>query len=341
MKYNCNFCNYYTDILFCYQKHLTTKKHTLKSNTGTINQLSAARELPDNSSKAFTCPYCNNKYTRVNNLTQHKKICPDKDKIEKGLTFELEKKEEEIKHLKELYQKDIEKYKQNAEKDDEMKKQLQDQVSHLKTLINNAGAVIKTSVSALSFVAQNYDKAPLLRRLKDYSYIKEKDDDEDNDDNENTDTDDKFDLMETLIYHNNKETIQEYLGNIIVEAYKKKDPNKQSIWNSDTVRLTYVIRDLINKKPDWSVDKKGIKTTKYVIDPLLEYIRNQAVEYLDQHKLENYVDETETVIRRICDKINTCGKIIVTIDNKELSRLILKYIAPHFYLAKPDQLLEE
>jgi len=41
------------------------------------------------------------------------------------------------------------------------------------------------------------------------------------------------------------------------------------------------------------------------------------------------------------EKLNHCGQIMASIDNKTLSKLVLRYIAPHFYLAKPEQLLEE
>ena len=217
---------------------------------------------------------------------------------------------------------------------EKLNKQSQDEIKHLKSLINNAGAVIKTSVSALAYIAQNYDGAPILKKLPDYSYIKELElDDED--------SLDEFDLIEILIYHNNKETLQEYLGDIIVEAYKKKDPSKQSIWNSDTDRLNYIIRDLINKKPDWTVDKKGVKTTKYIIDPLLEYIREQVANYILENTTDKYVHLSEYMLNKHAEKLNSCGKVIAGIDNKSLSKLILKYIAPHFYLAKPEQLIEE
>jgi len=325
MEYNCTNCNYATSDKSNFQKHLKSQKH-LKKEQQLQNETQLKLKYNLNRTINYQCSFCSNTFSTAGSLARHKRACGDKQKVEMSFINAIEKKDTVIeKKDSEIEKKDIE------------LKQLREEVKYLKTLITNAGGVIKTSVSALSYVAKNYNGAPILKKLKDYSYIKEKE----VDDGDSEESEDKFDLMETLIYHNNKETIQEYLGNIIVEAYKKNDPANQSIWNSDTVRLTYVIRELIDKKPDWTVDKKGIKTAKYIINPLLEYIREQATHYLDEHKLENYIDESEIRIKKICDKINACGKIIVSIDNKSLSKLILKYIAPHFYLAKENMHLIE
>lgn len=354
MKYSCNFCSYDTDRLFSYNKHLSTKKHIAKVREQNKKKIKSQNihkpfikhslDIHKKSENVYECPYCENTYSSSSNLIRHKKSCSKKDQLESEFNTELEKKEYEIQrlkelyekdtiHLKELYEKDTSHLKELHEKDDKLNKQLQDENKHLKSLISNAGGIIKTSVSALAYVAQNYEGAPVLKKLKDYSYIKEIELDED-------DSNDEFDLIDTLIHHNMKETIQEYLGNIIVEAYKKKDPNKQSIWNSDTTRLTYIIKDLINKKPDWTVDKKGIKTGKYIIDPLLEYIRKEVAEYILENDAEKYLHLGEFMLNKHAEKLNSCGSIIASIDNKALSKLVLKYIAPHFYLAKPEQLIE-
>ena len=349
MEYNCTTCNYATNDKSNFQKHLSSIKHHNKSKKAPMKSSLNHKRIIDESFKnhestidaqnKYNCPYCENIYSTASNLARHKRTCTDKKDTETKYNSELDKKEQEIQHIKEQYEKETAHLKELHEKDiqktQELNKKLEDDVKYLKSLINNAGAVIKTSVSALAYVAQNYDEAPVLKKLKDYSYIKEIELDEDDSD------DDEFDLIEILIYQNIKETIQEYLGNIIVDAYKKKDPTKQSIWNSDTTRLTYIIRDLINKKPDWTVDKKGIKTIKYVIDPLLKYIREQVAEYVLENGAEKYINLSEFMLNKHAEKLNSCGQIMVSIDNKSLSKLVLRYIAPHFYLAKPEQLIEE
>lgn len=343
-KFTCVICNYSTDVKFAFEKHLNSNKHIIKSqelkktknDSQNIPKLFMKRssDIPEINANVYECPFCNNTYSSSSNLTRHKKLCSKKEELQNEHNIELKEKDQEIQRLKELYEKDTTHLKELHKKDEVMHKKLEDEVKYLKSMINNAGAVIKTSVSALSYIAENYDGAPVLKKLKDYSYIKEQEVDED-------DTDDEFDLIGMLIYHDTKETLNEYLGNIIVEAYKKKDPKKQSIWNSDTVRLNYIIRDLINKKPDWTVDKKGVKTTKYIIDPLLEYIRDQVTNYVLDNTADKFIHLTEYKLNQHAEKLNNCGQIIASIDNKSLSKSILKYIAPHFYLAKSEQLLEQ
>lgn len=348
MEYSCTNCNYATNDKSNYQKHLNSTKHRNKSNEEAkksslnhnriIKESSKNHESAIDSQNKYICPYCKNIYSTASNLARHRRTCDDKKVTETKHNNELDKKDQEIKRLNELREKETAHLKELLEKEtqknEEIKQQQKDEIKHLKSLINNAGAVLKTSVSALYYVAQNYDNAPVLRQLKDYSYIKEQEVDEDDSDI------DEFDLIDNLIYHHDKETIQEYLGNIIVVAYKKKDPKKQSIWNSDTVRLTYVIRDIINKKPDWTVDKKGIKTIKYIIDPLLTYIRGQINDFILEDVVENYTGDYERRLQKHNEKLTACGQIQASIDSKSLSKSILKYIAPHFYLGKNDQLLE-
>ena len=330
MKYICNFCNYETDLLFSHKKHLKTQKHiknvTEYANNNTKNHKtfkvhsSKRQNLPR---KEFKCTFCDKIFYSSSNLTRHTKTCPKKMQMESYSMNEIEKRDYEIARLIELRKHDLDLH-------DQLYKQQQDEIIHLKSLIKNAGAVIKTSVSALSYVAQNYNNAPILKKIEDYSYLEYADDD---------DTEDEFDLTQTLLNHHNDKTLVTYIGDIIVRNYKKDDPTKQSIWNSDSVRLTYVIRELIDKKPDWTVDKKGVKTIKYIIAPLLEYIRELMEHFLENNKLENYLDEHISKMKKRMDNIKLASEICFIIKNKSLSEQILKYIAPHFYLPKNDQLI--
>ncbi|ARF12522.1 zinc finger protein [Klosneuvirus KNV1] len=101
-----------------------------------------------------------------------------------------------------------------------------------------------------------------------------------------------------------------------------------------------MIRELIDKKPDWLVDKKGVKTTKFIIDPLLEYIRQLMADFIEENRLENFLHESDWRMRRRMDDLNVAGEICYNIKNKILSEQLLKHIAPHFYLNKNDQLID-
>lgn len=320
MKYICNFCEYETDRHFSYQKHLTTKKHAEKENELAY----ASRMHPVSISKIHKCLYCNTLFANAGNLARHKKSCSEKEVLRTNHDKEIEDYKKENAYLKELHEKELEHIKI-------LNKQQQDEINHLKSLITNAGAVIKTSVSALSYVVQHYDKAPTLKQLKDYSFLQSIDED----------SDDEFDLTQTIINNHIDKKLDSYVGDIIIGSYKKKDPTKQSLWNSDSVRLTYVIRELINKKPDWTVDKKGVKTTKYIIEPLLEYIRELMEIFFENNKLEDYLGDSIVRMKRRIDNLEKASEICFNIKNNTLSEQILKYIAPYFYLPKNDQLIED
>lgn len=314
MKHMCECCDYETDKLSSYKKHVITQKHAEKvreSINKSSNILEQSLNNPTTKQIGHICPFCNNNFANSSNLTRHKKICGEKNRIQVNHINEVEKYKQESIHLHEIN--DI----------------LKEENAHLKTLINNAGAVVKTSVSALSFVAENYNKAPVLKQLKTYTYLEEADNDDDN-----------FDLTRMLFNQHRDKTIIKYLGDIIVAAYKKDNPAKQAIWSSDTVRLTYVIRELINKKPDWTVDKKGVKTTKYIIEPFLEYIREVMDQFLESNMLIDHLDDSDWVMKRRMDDISTAREICFLIKNKTFTDELLKYIAPYFYLNKTDNLIE-
>ncbi|ARF12633.1 zinc finger protein [Klosneuvirus KNV1] len=229
MKFFCELCNYSTDIKFAYERHLTAQKHIKNTNEKPRLIANSSQTLHKSQKKEIKCPYCNIKYSRVNNLTRHKKVCTENPNNKKE-SIELIKND--LNHALEMIKK-LEEDKKIWEAD---KQNLNNNINHYKSLLNNAGVVIKKSVSALSYVAQNYKDAPKLDKLDDYSYLQFKDEN------------DEFDLLETVFIEHQNGNLHEYIGNIIVDAYKKDNPDEQSLWSSDTTRLTYVIRDILHKK---------------------------------------------------------------------------------------------
>jgi len=322
MKFTCETCNYSTDTKFCYQKHLTTKKHQENENKEKISTFEHTSQIPSTvfktSNKIHKCIYCAEIFSNSSSLTRHKKICPEKDNNEMKYKHEIELLNAQVQKFSSLYEQEKQS-KQNLEKDNK----------YLKTLVNSAGLIIKTSVSTLNYITTNYKDAPILKALNDYSAI------------EYEENNDEFNLMDTLILHHDNGTLDRYIGDFIIKTYKKEDPTQQSIWNSDSARLTYVIREIINKNPEWKTDKKGVSTKKYIIDPLLKYINKIVGEYIcDNADLSPYSCEPRWKLKIQIDKLNSAAKIRYNINNKFLVADVLKYIAPHFYLNKTDQLIE-
>ena len=132
--------------------------------------------------------------------------------------------------------------------------------------------------------------------------------------------------------------MNKYLGDIIIKYYKKKDPKNQSIFNSDTTRLTYVIRELFDDQQiDWTIDKKGIKTTNYIINPFLDHIDDIIKEYMQNKTTFDRKTATTRELEANFSNLTACGEIIISIEKKELGDEILKYIAPYFYHMKDNK----
>tara|TARA_B100001057_G_scaffold370493_1_gene374390 strand:+ start:276 stop:1103 length:828 start_codon:yes stop_codon:yes gene_type:complete len=114
MSYNCKLCNYYTNSIYHYKRHLNTKKHNKNITIYEEENDLGENELPwtpldspglpwtPNPQKSrkklkYVCKYCNNEFTRSSNLTKHMKyVCSEKE-----VYLQNEKIDELIKTIKE------------------------------------------------------------------------------------------------------------------------------------------------------------------------------------------------------------------------------------------------
>ena len=342
MKYLCETCNYETLTKKCFDAHINSKKHLQKvhhvQTAPKSSQLLIKKNNEGNQDINFKleCGFCHAHFRKIYNLKRHEKTCINKINLEENIKNayadkvriykqEINKLEDKINHLEEL-----------SQKDQFTINKLEDENKYLKSIINSAGNIIKTSVSTLSYVATNFQDAPPLAPIEDYSKITFDIDS----DTEDKDIDkNKNEFIKLITFKYDKNILDKYLGDIIIKSYKKGDPKQQSIWSSDTSRLTYVVRELLhNKKIDWTVDKKGIKTKNYIITPLLEYINDLLRDYISENSITdpNKIDMQK--YEPILNRMNKIANIIVSINNGTLAEGILSYITPDFYLNKSNNI---
>ena len=97
--YNCEPCNYDTNRLSNYNKHLETKKHkdtiihlTVLHNgdNGAENQAQSSSLEADNTFNTCICEYCNGSFSKKWNLDRHYDRCKEKPRIEAELTKKKE-----------------------------------------------------------------------------------------------------------------------------------------------------------------------------------------------------------------------------------------------------------
>lgn len=373
MEYYCEFCKYKTTISKNWNIHLRSIKHITMSNN-----------IEDGQNIKYCCESCNYKTNNAKNWYSHKKsikhitlsnndetnnninnetnnnINDDKnnlliEKLKSAETIvdmlkkQIEDKNMQIKKLetdnKKLKEQNNYFIKELQLEKRELKDKLLLEQDYSKQVINNAGTIVNKSISTLQYITQNYNTAPRLMALEDYSNISE---------NDNK-------LIDNLIYYQNKGTLHEYIGNYIVENYKKNDPKTQAIWNTDTDRLNYVIRELLYKnidktdqiiieeihennikqhkldkldkldKLEWIVDKKGNRVCKQIIEPILSYIKTKCIDFINKYNNDIRIS---TNSGKIYKKMETLADINTNILNNDLSKNINKYISSHLYFNK-------
>ena len=320
VNYKCIKCKYITKNKSDYDKHIQTKKHAKKhednSEENILTHMSRTSHAQvTQKSQTSVCKYCDCNFTRPDILSRHLKSCISKLQREQ----ELENKIHDL-HIKlEQYEKDNEhtvetlniKLTQSEKETDHYK----EESKYYKRLLEEAGGLVKKSVSALTFAVNNYDNAPAIQTISfdDIPSLK------------NTD---KKNVEDILSAYKHK-TLGSYLGNFIVQFYKKDDPKSQSIWNTDDSRLTYLIKELLNNKSsNWIVDKKGVKTTSYIIDPLLIRIKNLLISFQTNYTIPD-LGKNSVEMEFILENSKKIIDLVNDIDDGVIAKEILKYISIH------------
>lgn len=295
MIYNCEYCKYSTTEKQSWYYHKKSKKHT-----------------------SIMLYIENNKKPQDEIIVQN----DQRNTNTNGTT--IMEKEHEIELLKQkinFIEKELEdKDKQLRDKDHQIQYLQMDNEYH-KKIISSAGGLIEKSLNTFNYLLLNYNSAPHINKLEDYSIISQN----------------NQQLIKSLIFYYNKKQLPKYIGDFIIKNYKKDRPELQSLWSSDVGRLNYIIKELIenNKKEfdsKWIIDKKGVKMSKYIIEPVLEYIKSINLGCLNRTD-DNNIDNEKSPHN--LKQLITIGSINSSINNGELLNEINKYIAPYFFLDKP------
>ena len=135
---------------------------------------------------------------------------------------------------------------------------------------------------------------------------------------ENTET-----FLPDIAYDFSHNILHKTIGDCIIKLYKKEDPQKQAIWNTDTSRQNYIVlirHAMGNQKVDWVIDKNGIHITDKIINPILAYLKAKLEDYVPSRDMKS-LRAKEVMIR-----------VVKEINDSVLSKKINKYIAGYFYM---------
>ena len=330
MTYDCIDCNYKTNRPSNLKYHETTEKHQQNIAIKLAKQLSIQqvnKQINQN-----MCEYCKNSFGSSKALTLHYKICKDI----KNLQINCENKIKEIQNQSNIK---INELQLKIDFKDKEIRTFEKTVEYLKSTLSASGVILNKSVSTLQYVINTYKTSPPFKLMDNIPSIENNEGDYDNEAPDNADPVTKnTKFVEILIYKFKNNTLVKYLGDFIIKNYKKNDPTQQSIWNSDTARMSYIVRHQVNNdSAEWKTDKKGVITQETAIDPLLKYIEESIIKYHSSPNMQ--MNPKDTCYEALHERIENVTKMKKYVEEKILSANILKYIAPYFYLTKDDNLM--
>jgi hypothetical protein len=143
----------------------------------------------------------------------------------------------------------------------------------------------------------------------------------------------KMEMCNVLQHHSLHKTLENFVGDILRSIYEKSDKKTQQFFVTDCSRLSYIIRDIVDKELVWRRDNKGIILARRIISPILIYIRNHLSDHMGKY-LSYILDEFPHDKLESVDRIQRLTKIISAIDSGKLQYNILKYLAFYFKLDK-------
>ena len=305
MIYKCLECNYITEKISNYNRHLGTISHK--------NTLDTLR----NNEKKYNCN-CGKSYKHRSSLSSHKKSKQCNNQNDKKVL-------------------------NNSTNDriDSFKKEIRDEFNQLKnslfisqnnksivqhiynSSVNNGSISNTSNIQNMQLISQAnllYPDAPTLSKIQDYKLL---------------DHETLKDLIENIIYYHERAKLAEFLGTYLIKYYKKDDISEQSIHNTDIPRLNFIIKTVVNNKSKWKKDGKGVITIDTIVIPMLKYINESLLEYIKINiKESNKLDPCSKIYDKLIDNVHKAGEVECSIRNKSLEKDILRYIAPHLKLIK-------
>ena len=228
------------------------------------------------------------------------------------------------KHMKSCMELQVKKYKDLADQYYEelvtLRELTKTTTQVIKTTAETANTATKKSLSAINYLVKFHPNAPVIKPLghKEIKLLAMREED----------------LLETLEYHQRKKTLHKFIGDFIVTVYKEEDVKLQSVWVSDSSRLTYFVRQLLNDEPKWVVDKTGQILLTTVIQPFLAHLRKHINKGQKEPVKTDYPSRSAyyKAIRIYGDAVLLAGEL----TESNLADRVVRYIAPLLILDKDD-----
>ena len=331
MKYKCNLCHYLTNDASHYKRHKNTKKHIrnveaydkIKNEQSDVSESSdkvdivAARNGEKRRKRSYVCDDCQVTFTRSHDLSRHISTCVKRIENDKSKELERKLREQDIK-LKEK-EKILREKERQLKKSEKQVQKLEKDKDYYKGLITNLSTLGPKNFNSVTFILNNYAKAPHIKTIEPLKLKEFKDLDNIQ--------------VENIISNYRNNLLVNHIVEAIVYIHKKEDPKDQCIWATDCSRYNYIIKELLeNKDSYWTIDKKGVKSEKYLIDPILKLIREKVLEYLNtsgELLSSNDLDPQKRSIIMDCQEDGS--NLIKDIDDGIINKETIKKLAKHIH----------
>lgn len=289
-----------------------------KFNNAHINPNTNKNDIFENDT--FHACTCGKYFIYIQGLYKHKKIC--KEIIYLQTIDEHVKTIKEKNNVIEMLTKQIESLQQQTQPScQQIEKKPTKKQSKLTNTTNNANIDNRT-INIVTYINDNFPNTKPISMLTNVGARKLL----------------KFDescghtLEEMIVFQHSKYLLDQFIGDFIVNEYKKKNPEKQQIWSSNVQKLTFIVRQVLNKTDHaWLKDFNGICVIKHVIYPILQEVKKILQLYSKQ--CAKIIEDPSTSNEKF-EKLNNTGqhilKIIYEINQKTLHENIArKHIKIH------------
>jgi len=309
-------------------RHKRTQKHQAKEQqhelsidakvkpNSTVKQPKLNIDSTSDRVNVFSCRFCGKSFPFYQSMWRHeKKTCTKSNTIESQEVTKIESK----------IVNNMENDKPNFKKLEEENKELKEQNKLLLDLAMQNSKTAAGSVRTMTYAMRHLKNAPEMKLLEGNEAIKLL-----TYDNKKS----PHDAIETIIRKHKNKLLDKHLGNIIVNAYKKDDPELQSFWGVDTSRLHFIL-----KQGQWVSDKSGTKLNELIIDPFLCKVDDMIREYISERTKSEYNKDkkyTPSSLGNFPANFVYCNEILIDISKNKLHKKILQNISPHFELTTKD-----
>jgi hypothetical protein len=338
-RYICNICNYETTSVYNHNRHKTSQRH-LKNVE--IHQQQNNLNIPLN---------------QIEHIKQIVKEAVDESNTANLAKETLNLNKEAVNLNKEAFNLNKESLNLHKDTNDATKKTLNTAKMSLFTnkkallmskqslllnteILNTTKKTLNTNISVIKYLTDNHKNNPVLNELTDKECKKILLESYDiSSRNRN------FKLQRTLLRDFRENVLIRNIITTILSIIKKENPNEQSIYNCDSSRLNYVIKESIE---NWKEDKSGVNLNKLIIDPIMNTIEILIQEFYEEIMQKSREEYSKPKEEQSIELINICINNTVTIMEllqalsvRKFDKIIIRDLAPHLRIYKSAQTLSD